>query len=59
MRLIAHSGGIGWDEAVIFVLPVVVLVVLQVLGRRKRDPGVDPPEDGDGGDGGDQRGRAG
>jgi hypothetical protein len=34
--LVAHAGGTGWDEVVVFALPVVILVVLQVLGRRKR-----------------------
>ena len=34
--LVAHAGGTGWDEVAVFALPVVVLVVLQVLGRRKR-----------------------
>jgi heme exporter protein D len=33
---VAHAGGTGWDEVAVFVLPVVVLVVLQVLGRRKK-----------------------
>ena len=35
--LVAHAGGLGWDELIVFALPVVVLVVLQVLGRRKRE----------------------
>jgi hypothetical protein len=57
--VIAHSGGLGWDELVVFALPVVVLVVLQVLGRRKRNAGQDP-EAGDtssGGNGGGERER--
>lgn len=33
--LVAHAGGFGWDEAVVFALPVIVLVVLQIVGRRK------------------------
>ena len=49
--LIAHGGGFSWDEALVFALPVVVLVVLQVLGRRKRDAGGEPPADGDAGNG--------
>ena len=46
--LVAHAGGFGWDEALIFLVPVVILGVLQLLGRRKaREAG----EDGDEGDG--------
>ena len=46
MALVAHAGGMGWDEALIFALPVVILVVLQLLARRKaRDE-----EAADGGD---------
>ena len=33
--VVAHAGGLGWDELLVFALPVVILVVLQVLGRRK------------------------
>ena len=33
--LVAHAGGFGWDEALIFALPVAILGVLQVLARRK------------------------
>lgn len=33
--LVAHSGGMGWDEALIFAVPVAILAVLQVLARRK------------------------
>jgi hypothetical protein len=53
MFLIAHSGGFSWDEALVFALPVVVLVVLQVLGRRKRDVDGEPAAGEGGGDGGD------
>jgi hypothetical protein len=34
--LVAHAGGTGWDELVVFVLPIVVLVVLQRRSRRRR-----------------------
>lgn len=50
--LVAHSGGMGWDELLVFALPVVILVVLQVLGRRKRDA------DQNGQDGGEDEGAA-
>ena len=46
--LVAHAGGLGWDELLVFALPVVVLVVLQILGRRKRDAAAseqDGPDD--------------
>jgi hypothetical protein len=33
--IVAHAGGMGWDEAVIFAIPIVILAVLQILGRRK------------------------
>jgi hypothetical protein len=50
--LVAHAGGTGWDEIVVFLLPVVVLGVLQFVGRRKRaaaeETGQDAPvEDGE------------
>ena len=35
LDVVAHAGGFGWDEALVFALPVVILVVLQVVGRRK------------------------
>lgn len=43
--IVAHAGGFGWDEALVFALPVVVLVVLQVLGRPKANQATDtaPP----------------
>ena len=45
--LVAHAGGTGWDEVLVFALPVVVLVVLQVLGRRRaRDAGAQQGADG-------------
>jgi hypothetical protein len=34
--LVAHAGGTGWDELIFLALPVVVLVVLQMVGRRRR-----------------------
>ena len=39
--LVAHSGGFSWDEGLLFALPVVILVILQIVGRRKaaRDAG--------------------
>ena len=46
--LVAHAGGFGWDEALIFVVPVVILGVLQLLARRKAG---EAGEDGDEGDG--------
>lgn len=39
--LVAHGGGVGWDEAIIFAIPIVILVVLQVLGRRRPPPDED------------------
>ena len=51
MDVVAHAGGMGWDEALIFAVPVVILGVLQVLARRKaRDASpVDGGEDEGGG----------
>ena len=49
MAIVAHAGGMGWDEALIFAVPVIILAVLQVLARRKAKDAV---EDGDEGDGG-------
>ena len=48
MGIVAHAGGMGWDEAMIFAVPVVILGVLQVLARRKAAQ--DPVDDGDEGD---------
>lgn len=48
--LVAHAGGLGWDELLLFVSPVVVLVVLQVIGRRKaraENQSGDRPDDRD------------
>ncbi|MDQ3108141.1 MAG: hypothetical protein M3Q68_10105 [Actinomycetota bacterium] len=46
--MIAHVGGLGWDELVLIAIPVVVLAVLQVLGRRKARATTPPDEDGAG-----------
>ena len=43
--LVAHAGGMGWDELLVFAAPVVILVALQVAGRRKKRDGADPSED--------------
>ncbi len=32
---LAHSGGFGWDEAAFFTLPLVILVILQLVSRRR------------------------
>jgi hypothetical protein len=49
--LVAHSGGLGWDELLLFASPVVVLVILQVVGRRKARHGDATEQDGpDGGE---------
>ena len=51
VAVVAHAGGMGWDEALLFALPVVVLVVLQVIGRRRaKDAGVDDGGRGEGSD---------
>ena len=43
--LVAHAGGTGWDEIAVFVAPVVVLLVLQQIGRRKKaDDSPEAPE---------------
>ena len=47
--VVAHAGGMGWDEALIFAVPVVILVVLQLLARRKARDAVDDGDEGDGG----------
>ena len=55
MDQVAHAGGMGWDEALIFAVPVVILAVLQLLARRKASDAVDgggTGEIGDEGDGG-------
>ena len=47
MGIVAHAGGMGWDEALIFAVPVIILAVLQVLARRKAAQEVGDDEDGD------------
>jgi hypothetical protein len=37
--LVAHAGGTGWDEIVVFALPVVILLGLQFYGRRRKAQG--------------------
>lgn len=44
--LVAHSGGLGWDELLLFASPVVILVILQVVGRGKARPGDATQQDG-------------
>ncbi len=44
MSVVAHAGGMGWDELLVFATPVVILVALQIAGRRKRAAG-DPEQD--------------
>ena len=56
--LVGHAGGFGWDELLIFALPVVVLGVLQLAGRRKKDRPDPDPDAGDEGKG-RQRGASG
>jgi hypothetical protein len=48
--LVAHAGGTGWDEVAVFAVPVVILVILQVVGRRKARDAAPGEQDG-GGDG--------
>ncbi len=51
--LVAHSGGLGWDELLLFASPVVILVILQVVGRRKaRGEDATEQDEPDGGEGG-------
>lgn len=49
--LVAHAGGTGWDEVAVFVVPIVILVILQVVGRRKARAGAPAEQDGAEGDG--------
>ena len=49
MGIVAHAGGMGWDEALIFAVPVLILGVLQVLARRKARDTADETDEGDGG----------
>lgn len=48
---VAHAGGTGWDEIAVFVLPVVILVGLQALGRRRARSGRSADKDGTDGEG--------
>jgi hypothetical protein len=49
--LVAHAGGTGWDEVLLFATPIVLLVVLQVLGRRKARAAAAREQDGGDGEG--------
>ena len=42
--LLAHAGGLGWDEALFMALPVVILLLLARQARKK----VDETDDDDG-----------
>jgi len=53
MTLLAHAGGMGWDELLVFAAPVVVLAVMRVKNRRRAQEGVDPDQDGGDGHGED------
>ena len=44
--VVAHAGGMGWDELLVFALPVVILVVLQVVGRRRAREASPSEQDG-------------
>ena len=37
MTLLAHAGGLGWDELVFLAVPVVVLALLGWQARKKAD----------------------
>jgi hypothetical protein len=59
MGLVAHSGGLSWDELLLFASPVVILVVLQIIGRRRaqaHDPAEDARQPGDDADEGSTAG---
>ena len=47
VRLLAHTGGFSWDEALFLLVPVIVLVVLARQARKKaaelEEPSDDPP----------------
>lgn len=47
MRVVAHAGGMGWDELLVFAAPIVVMVVLRITGRRRARAAEDPDQDGD------------
>lgn len=42
--LLAHAGGLGWDEALFVLLPVVVLLVLARQARKNLDEAGDDIE---------------
>lgn len=42
--LVAHSGTLSWDEALFFLVPVVLLVVLQLVARGKAKSEVEAGE---------------
>lgn len=47
MGVVAHAGGMGWDEALIFAVPVLILAALQVLARRKARDAADDGDEAD------------
>lgn len=52
IELVAHTGGLGWDELLLFASPVVILVILQIVGRRKaRDAAATEQDERDDGEG--------
>jgi hypothetical protein len=61
VRVVAHAGGTGWDEIMVFVIPLVILVILQVVGRRRHraaggEPDQNEPHPGEGNEAGDRSG---
>lgn len=50
MKLVAHAGGMGWDELLVFASPVVILIALQIASRRRAREAGDPEQDDLGGD---------
>jgi hypothetical protein len=47
--IVAHAGGMSWDELLILAVPIVILGVLQLVGRRRNaDSGGSGGSEGEG-----------
>ena len=42
MPVVAHSGGLGWDELLFLAVPVLVLALLGWQARKKADDDAEP-----------------
>ncbi len=42
--LLAHVGGMGWDELLVMVVPIAIVLALRAVGRRKAAERAEAPD---------------